>query len=442
MQELQLKPSHKLEISPLENLDELKQSLSEALSVYQGRVYSIDNLKLAKEDKATLSKLKKTLDDRRKEIKNFYMEPYLEIERQIKELTALIDDPLSQITEFVKGVEAEEKAQKRVTIKEYYDHAAASLGSIAESLYHSPAFYDTKWENKTTSAKVWQDAISNKISQAVADISVIQATGGIYSSALLTQYLESMDMDKVITYKKALEDTEQKSSLVECTDDDDHVLGYKTLKVFGTQQQMAQLIAQIELMGLEFDELEDGMPKEQEELTSPNFDSFVSFDIETTGTYGAANGDGPAEITEIGAVKVVNGEIVDRFDMLCNPGRKILPRIARITKITDAMVADAPPVSEVIRQFAAFTEDYPLLGHNIKGSDLHYITKAAKRAGISFTVPFFDTYLYAKQFKEKEGWESLKLEYLSKKFGIEHADAHRAWCDAEVTALLYFKLKP
>jgi DNA polymerase III epsilon subunit-like protein len=105
------------------------------------------------------------------------------------------------------------------------------------------------------------------------------------------------------------------------------------------------------------------------------------------------------------------------------------------------MVADAPSVEEVIREFAVFVGDLPLVGHNIKSSDLHYITRALKRAGIAMDNGFFDTYLYAKTLKDRYGWENVKLEYLSQVFGVEQPEAHRAYCDAEVNVGVYFKLK-
>ena len=177
------------------------------------------------------------------------------------------------------------------------------------------------------------------------------------------------------------------------------------------------------------------------EITLPDFDSFVAFDIETTGTNGAANGDEEARITEIGAVKVVNGVVVDKFDELANPGRKIIPRIARLTHITDEMVADKPSVDEVIRMFKEFAGDSILVGHNIKSSDLRYITKAADKAGVRFDNSFLDTYVLAKEFKDKKGWEKLNLSYLSQYFGFEHKEVHRAWSDAEVNAQVYFEIK-
>lgn len=151
------------------------------------------------------------------------------------------------------------------------------------------------------------------------------------------------------------------------------VVGYNVLKITATEDQMAIIMDQLELLGGDVEELEDGMPKAMEELVVPDFASFVVFDIETTVTNGAASGDGEAKITEIGAVKV---EAVKTFDELENPGRKIVPRIARLTHITDEMVADKPFIDEIIKLFHEFVGDSIIVGHNIKNSDLRYITKA------------------------------------------------------------------
>ena len=82
-----------------------------------------------------------------------------------------------------------------------------------------------------------------------------------------------------------------------------------------------------------------------------------------------------------------------------------------------------------------------MVGHNIKSSDLRYICKAADKAGIHFDVPFLDTYIMAKNHKEKMGWEKLNLSYLSEYYGFEHKEVHRAWSDAEVNAQIYFELQ-
>lgn len=442
MEELSLISRQEPGIAAIDNFQELKQALEQQLEAYKSLAYSQDSVKAAKKDKATLNKLKRAIDEKRKEIKKVYMQPYTVVEAQAKELIALIDEPLALIAAFIAREEAEEKEARRNDIAAYFCQNASALGELAESILHNSAFYDSKWENKSTTVKAYQTAIVEKINTVATDISTIQATGGKHTAALLERYLQTLSTSGLPEYKASLVAAEE---AVDTTFapvlTDDNVIGYKVLKLTGTAQQIAQILEQMELLGIEVDELEDGMSHDMTELHSPSFDSFVTFDIETTGTYGAANGDASPEITEIGAVKVVNGVIVDRFSQLANPGRKIVPRIARLTHITDAMLADQPPVDEVIRRFKEFVGDSVLVGHNIKNCDIPYISKAAKRAGIAFDNSYFDTYRYAKSKKVEMGWENVKLEYLSQQFGISQPDAHRAWCDAEANVGVYLKLK-
>lgn len=105
------------------------------------------------------------------------------------------------------------------------------------------------------------------------------------------------------------------------------------------------------------------------------------------------------------------------------------------------MVADKPNIDTVIWQFADFVGDSVLVGHNTKASDLYYIDQAARRAGVHMENVFFDTYRYAKTLKDAQGWENVTLEHLSRKFGIQRPDAHRARCDDEANVGVYFKLK-
>lgn len=204
---------------------------------------------------------------------------------------------------------------------------------------------------------------------------------------------------------------------------------------------MLQVMTQLDLMEIEYEELEDGMPGSMTEIKAPDFDSFIAFDIEHTGTFGYDKGDVEPEIIEIGAVKVNDGKIVEKFDELANPGRKIVPRVARLTHITDEMVADKPSVDEVIRKFREFAGDSILIGHNIKGCDIPHITRAAKRAGISFENKFLDTKGLALSLRDEKGWKDVKLTTLSSYYGIVQNEAHRAWCDAETNAYIFLKLK-
>ena len=86
MEELSLISRQEPGIVSLDNFEELKAALQRQLAVYQTVVYSADGIKAAKKDKATLNKLKKAVDEKRKEIKKIYMQPYTIVEAQAKEL--------------------------------------------------------------------------------------------------------------------------------------------------------------------------------------------------------------------------------------------------------------------------------------------------------------------------------------------------------------------
>lgn len=399
--------------------------------------YESEGFEVASADYEELKKMRDVVTKKQKELEKAYSAPYVAVEAMLKEIVSIIDGPYKKAETFVDSAE---KSQKKNEIMRYAMQKASEYGDVGRKIIESPTFFNSSWANKYTSVKSIHESIDSILNQAVMDVNSIQATGGDNTAVLMARYFETLSMDDVKSFKSSLSeiDIEIDSMSVES---ENNVLGYKILKITATEDQMASIMDQFEIMGVEVEEIEDGMPKAMEELMTPDFDSFVAFDIETTGSNGAANGDSEAQITEIGAVRVVNGVVTERFDMLANPGRKIVPRIARITHITDDMVADQPPVSEVIKKFHEFVGDSIVVGHNIKSSDLRYITKAADKTGIHFDVPFLDTYFLAKRFKDTQKWEKINLGYLAQQYGFEHKEAHRAWSDAEVNAQVYFELQ-
>ncbi len=312
---------------------------------------------------------------------------------------------------------------------------------MARQVWESQAFFNSKWLNKSTTAKTWQKEVDDKIAMAARDIQSIQAAAGQHASALTDHYLKTLCLEGVSEYRDQLTAISNVENAQIKAHSRDQRTGSKVLKISGNPEALIQAIEVLNLLNVSCEVLEDDMPQSMPELAVPDFDSFVSFDLEMSGTYGANNGDIPAEITEIGAVQVVNGEITDKFSMLVNPGRKILPHITRITGITNVMVADQPDVLIAIRKFADFVGNDILIGHNIKTSDLYYVDSAAQRAGVRIENPFFDTCCFARKLKDAQDWENIKLEYLAKQLGVQQSDAHRAWCDAEATAEIYFKIR-
>ncbi|MGL4655329.1 MAG: exonuclease domain-containing protein [Sarcina sp.] len=422
--------------------EELKNSLSDNLEPFKNLIYSKDEIKIAKEDKAKLNKLKKAIDDKKKAIKKICMEPFTEVDKQAKELIALVSEPIEYIDSIVKDITDKEKEEKRKNIRAYFDTKSECFGEFADEVFESKSFYSEAWENKTAKMSNIQSCIDDKINKISNDILIIQESDWEYKTLILDEYFKNLSIDDVNSKLLRLKEIEGKTfgELSDGTCNYD-IQDTKTLKITGSETNILKLINYSKVLGVNIEEVDNGVVKEMIELEEATFDSFIAFDIETTGTFGANNGDTPPEITEIGAVKVVNGEVVEKFSELVNPRRKIVPMISKLTGITDDMVEDKPFIEEVIIKFKEFVGDGVLVGHNIKNCDIPKIKEAAKRAGFKFTNEFFDTYLYAKKFKVEHSWDNVKLSYLSHYFGIQQSDAHRAWCDAQANVSLYFKLK-
>ena len=159
--------------------------------------------------------------------------------------------------------------------------------------------------------------------------------------------------------------------------------------------------------------------------------SYVVFDLETTGSSAGKGG----AITELGALKVVRGEVVEEFATLVNPDRKIEPFVARLTGITDRMVADAPPISEVMPLFERFVEGSVLVGHNVH-FDCSFVHAA--REGLPLPNPVLDTLKLARCLVP--GLGRYRLSSLASHFGVRAMPNHRALSDAAATAGVFLKL--
>ena len=400
MSEIIIKASQTPGIVTFDNYEEVKEKLEEVVGVkYKDVDYNKEGIDVASTDFDELKKIKSAISDKQKELKKAYSAPYETVDKMLSELLSIVDPYYKSAKNYIDTYEKESKHKE---IMDYSNNIAQQYGEVGKKIIESPAFFNTKWLNKTCKPKNYQDEINEKITKAVNDVNNISAVQSDNALVLMARFYETLSMNDVKSFMNSLNDTQEQIDPI-AVESENNVLGYKILKITATEDQMASIMDQLEMMGVEVEEVEDGMPKPMEELEVPNFDSFVAFDIETSGTNGAASGDGEAQITEIGAVRVVNGVVVDKFDQLANPGRKIVPRIARLTHITDEMVANQPPVEEVIKMFQEFVGDSTLVGHNIKSSDLRYITKAANKAGVSIKGPFLDTYLLAKIKRNKDG---------------------------------------
>lgn len=164
----------------------------------------------------------------------------------------------------------------------------------------------------------------------------------------------------------------------------------------------------------------------------------IVFDTETTGLdpYGADR------ICEIGALKVINGEVVDTFETLINPERNIPIAASQVNNITDDMVANSPTMDEVWPKFKEFIgEEGVLVAHNAK-FDMDYLNAYLERAGLSKAeLPeCLCTMKISKNLFKGEKGHSLKA--LSDRLDIERDEeqSHRALYDVEVTVACLKKM--
>ena len=158
---------------------------------------------------------------------------------------------------------------------------------------------------------------------------------------------------------------------------------------------------------------------------------FVVFDIETTGFSPVNN-----KIIEIGAVKIRQGEITDRFSVFVNPGVPIPFEIEKLTSINDSMVMDAPPIEVILPQFLEFCQDAVLVAHNAN-FDMSFIMENAKRQGISRKFTFVDTLGIARVLLTHQAKHT--LDAVAKTLSISLENHHRAVDDAECTAHIFLK---
>ncbi len=426
----------------LKNADEIKKAVEAKLERFNEPIYTAETLSEAKNERHRLNKLRETLErgkGRIKSLRKKYSDSdssLREYEALLEELIASLSHPITLVQEYIDYCCDERIKKRRRELMSCAKKLSSELGELSRLVLSSPAFWDERWDSPSFPIKTCRAEIKQKIERACGDIAELKKHPE--ASPLILKYMDTLTLSGLDEYQKKLRLIAGAEVDSPC---EDNVRGYKTIRIEGTAGNIDRIIDDLRLMTTEITLVEDGMPPRPFEHIEPDFDSFVAFDLETTGSLGIYSGDSRPEITEIGAVRVENGIVTERFSQLCNPGRPITPTVIELTGITDEMVADMPPVSEVIRRFADFVGSSILLGHGVKDSDMIFLERAARREGIALTNSYFDTFRFAKRLGNAVGSESLGLEALTKHFGIEHTHAHRALDDADVTAQLFERLK-
>lgn len=157
--------------------------------------------------------------------------------------------------------------------------------------------------------------------------------------------------------------------------------------------------------------------------------TFVALDLETTGLRPKYD-----RILEIGALKVVDGEVKDTYKTFVNPRMKIPRLITELTGITQEMVEGQPQQEDAVKGFLDFCSDLPLLGHNIL-FDYSFLKHQAVNLSVTFEKQAVDTLAVAR--RAFPGLPSRSLESMCSYYAIDREHAHRAYDDARASMELY-----
>ena len=163
-------------------------------------------------------------------------------------------------------------------------------------------------------------------------------------------------------------------------------------------------------------------------------DEIVCFDIETTGLKVTQEA-----ITEIGAVRLRNGEIVETFQTFVDPERRLTPEIIGLTGITDDMLRGAPKLKDALTAFLAFAGNAPLAAHNAE-FDISFIRAGCRKCGIPFEPTYIDTLILAQNLLP--GLGKYKLDIVADHLQLPQFNHHRASDDAVPVAQMLTKFFP
>ena len=175
------------------------------------------------------------------------------------------------------------------------------------------------------------------------------------------------------------------------------------------------------------------VPDKPSNVTKPNGQdidtTYCVFDLETTGLSFRTE-----KITEIGIMKVKNGEVIDSFSSFVNPEKPIPQKVIDVTHITDDMVADAPKIEELLPKILEFMGDSVLVGHNVD-FDMGFLKHNCHKFGYTIENTYVDTLRLAKDLFPE--YKKYKLGIIAENLGIKVDVAHRALDDVDTTVKVF-----
>ena len=188
------------------NNEELKAEIAEKMQEYKFIAFTEETIKEAKADRAKLNKLRTAFEDERKRIKKLCMAPYDEFEKQVKELIALIDEPIRLIDGQIKEVEEQRRIEKKGKVLEFYEENIGTLKGVLpfEKIFRS------EYLNATKSMKSITEEMQALFDRVNADLDTIEGFGSKYELQIKDAYLKTLDLSAAMQEKARLEEVERR----------------------------------------------------------------------------------------------------------------------------------------------------------------------------------------------------------------------------------------
>lgn len=188
------------------NFEDMKSEISAKLERYNALVVTEDSIKSAKEDKASLNKLKTAVDDYRKKVKKQYLAPYEVFEKQCKEIVGMIDKPVVAIDNQVKAFDEIEKTNKYASLQQYFNDNSAELFELIEL----DDILNPKWANKSEKLIDLTQQIYDRLDKIRADLKTISDLKSPYGGLMQGIYLKTFDISKCLTESRKQEELDKK----------------------------------------------------------------------------------------------------------------------------------------------------------------------------------------------------------------------------------------
>lgn len=188
------------------NKEELEAAVRQKIANYENVVYTEDNMKQAKADRAELNGLIKDIEDRRKIVKKIINEPYNVFESELKDILALIQEPVGLIDKQVKAFEDQQKEEKKAKIRAAYDEVIGDL----ESVLPFDKVFDSRYLNQTYKLATAQVNIKSKVEKVRTDLETIDSLESKYKLNAKDVYIKTLDLSKALAENKRLSDLEEK----------------------------------------------------------------------------------------------------------------------------------------------------------------------------------------------------------------------------------------